>query len=65
MERATSVKKITLFERSELGIFRKGANGKKVPIAIGFEAVMSAFYDTEFSSVLYGTLVLCDFVFCE
>ena len=27
----TSVKKITLFEHSELGIFRKGANARKVP----------------------------------
>ena len=35
------------------------------PIAIELEAVTSGFYDTEFSSALYGTLVLCGFVFYE
>jgi len=52
-----SVKKITLSDRREFGIFRSvmKAVGSHRPRS-RFE---SFFYDTKFSSVLYGTLVLC------
>ena len=60
----SSVKKTALSDRREFVVFRNVMNETSEPDSYRARSRHDRFfYDTEFSSVLYGTLVLCVSIF--